>query len=234
MHKSFFDLTPQPDPDRLTIQRAYRLWAPVYDLVCEGLFISSRRKAAAMAGQCGNDILEIGVGTGLSLGDYGANVTLCGIDLSPEMIERAAQRAAKGTSARIRSLKIMDAHDLTFPENRFDVVVAQFLITLVENPERVLDEAFRVVRPGGEIVLVNHFYSERGLWAFIERQLAPLVRPIGLRPDFPFGRVAAWAKARGAMLIERRESGPFGTFSIVRLRKPVLRAVVSGKEVAHA
>lgn len=232
MQNSLFDFSRQTDPDRLTIQRAYRFWAPLYDLVCEGLFMSSRRKAAGIAGRIGNDILEIGVGTGLSLGDYGRNVSLSGIDLSPEMIGRAEIRASKGMVARLRSLRIMDAHDLAFSDARFDVVVAQFLITLVENPERVLDEALRVTRPGGEIILVNHFYSETGLAAWLERRLAPVVRPIGLRPDFPFQRVERWAEARGVEVISRTASGIFGSFSIVRLRAP--RPAASRNEASYA
>lgn len=232
MQNSMFDISQQSDPDRLTIQRAYRFWAPLYDFVCEGLFMSSRRRAAALAGSIGNDILEIGVGTGLSLGDYGRNVSLSGVDLSPEMIARAEIRASKGLTAHLRALRIMDAHDLAFSEARFDVVVAQFLITLVENPERVLDEALRVTRPGGEIILVNHFYSETGLTAWLERQLAPLVRPIGLRPDFPFQRVQRWAAAHGVELVSRTTSGIFGSFSIVRLRTPNLNTLRN--EASHA
>lgn len=232
MQNSLFDFSRQTDPDRLTIQRAYRFWAPLYDLVCEGLFMSSRRKAATLAGRIGNDILEIGVGTGLSLGDYGRNVSLSGIDLSPEMIARAEIRASKGLTARLRSLRIMDAHDLAFSDARFDVVVAQFLITLVENPERVLDEALRVTRPGGEIILVNHFYSGTGPAAWLERHLAPLVRPIGLRPDFPFQRVQRWAEAHGVEVVSRTASGIFGSFSIVRLLAP--NPATSRSEASHA
>jgi phosphatidylethanolamine/phosphatidyl-N-methylethanolamine N-methyltransferase len=229
MQNSFLDLSRQSDPDRLTIQRAYRFWAPLYDLVCEGLFMASRRRAASLAGSIGDDILEIGVGTGLSLGDYGRNVSLAGIDLSPEMIARAEIRAAKGMLARLRALRLMDAHDLAFSDARFDVVVAQFLITLVENPERVLDEALRVTRPGGAIILVNHFHSETGFAAWLERRLAPLVRPIGLRPDFPFQRIERWAAAQGVEVVSRTASGIFGAFSIVRLRAPESR-----KEASHA
>lgn len=232
MQHSFFDLARQTDPDQRTIRRAYRLWAPLYDLLCEGLFLSSRRLAATMAGRSGNDILEIGVGTGLSLGDYGPNVSLSGIDLSPEMIARAEIRAANGVAARIRSLRIMDAHDLAFSDARFDVVVAQFLITLVENPERVLDEALRVTRAGGEIILVNHFYSETGPAAWLERHLAPLIRPIGLRPDFPFARVQRWAEINRVEIVSRTTSGFLGSFSIVRLR--TAPPSVSRHEASHA
>ena len=88
-------------------------------------------------------------------------------------------------------------------------MVGQFVITLVEDPERVLSECARVLRPGGQIILVNHLYSERGLIAVVERLLAQKSRKVGLRPEFPFQRLAAWAQAHGgAELIERRRVKP--------------------------
>ena len=208
------------DPRANVMQRAYRVWAPVYDVACGRLFLSSRKAAASLAAASGRRILEVGVGTGLSLADYGHRNAVFGIDLSPEMIARARARAAKGSAAHIGSLEVMDAHHLAFGDATFDAVVAQFVITLVSDAERVLDEAWRVTAPGGEIILVNHFYSERGLAAWLERHLAPAAHRLGLRPDFPFGRITAWIERMpGARLIERRASGPFGWFSIVRIGK---------------
>lgn len=208
------------DPSTTVMQRAYRVWAPVYDIVCGGLFLSSRRTAAAMARASGRHVLEIGVGTGLSLQDYGPHNEIVGIDLSPEMIAKAEKRAEIECVASSCVLAVMDAHQLTYADAIFDVVVAQFVITLVEDAERVLDECRRVVRPGGQIILVNHFYSETGIAAWLERRLAPLVHSIGLRPDFPFGRISAWVRGTPDMdIVERSNSGPFGAFSIVRLRK---------------
>jgi len=143
-----------------------------------------------------------------------------GIDLSPDMIGKARARAQSGCAATIACLEVMDAHHLTFPDQSHDAVVAQFVITLVSDAERVLDECRRVTSPGGEIILVNHFYSETGPMAWLERRLAPAAHRLGLRPDFPFGRIVAWANATpDCRIIERRASGPFGWFSIVRIRK---------------
>ena len=114
----------------------------------------------------------------------------------------------------------MDAHELVFADASFDCVVGQFVITLVENPERVLSECARVLRPGGQIILVNHLYSERGLMAAVERLMAQKAHRLGLRPEFPFQRLAAWARAHGgAELIERRKIRPFGTYTLVRFRR---------------
>jgi phosphatidylethanolamine/phosphatidyl-N-methylethanolamine N-methyltransferase len=135
------------------------------------------------------------------------------------MSARARLRAASGHYPFVKGLSVMDAHDLRFEDASFDCVVAQFVITLVADPERVLGECARVVRPGGQIILVNHLYSERGLAAAIERLLARQARRLGLRPEFPFQRLAAWAHAHGgAELIERRKVRPFG-YTLVRFRR---------------
>jgi SAM-dependent methyltransferase len=136
------------------------------------------------------------------------------------MIAEARARMGSGRYPHVKSVMVMDAHDLAFPAAAFDCVVAQFVITLVAVPERVLSECARVVRPGGEIILVNHFYSERGVSAAIERLCARPSRRLGLRPEFPFARLAAWAKAHGgAELIERRPIKPFGVYTLVRFRR---------------
>jgi phosphatidylethanolamine/phosphatidyl-N-methylethanolamine N-methyltransferase len=114
----------------------------------------------------------------------------------------------------------MDASRLAFADGSFDCVVAQFVITLVAEPERVLDECARVLRPGGEIILVNHFYSERGVTAALERLLARPSRRFGLRPEFPFMRLQAWAQSHGGVeLVERRRLEPFRLYTLVRFRR---------------
>ena len=208
------------DPEQHVMERAYQRWAPVYDALCGPIFINGRRAAAKAARQVGGSILEIGVGTGLSFGDYDATTEITGIDLSEPMIARARLRAASGRYPFVKGLAVMDAHDLRYADASFDCVVGQFVITLVADPERVLSECARVVKPGGQIILVNHLYSERGLGAAIERLLAQKARALGLRPEFPFARLAAWAQTHGgAELIERRKVPPFGVYTLVRFRR---------------
>ncbi len=208
------------DPNKQVMEKAYARWAPVYDLLCGPVFVNGRRAAARAAREAGGRILEIGVGTGLSFADYDETTEIAGIDLSEPMIGRARLRAASGRYPFVKGLAVMDAHDLHYDDASFDCVVGQFVITLVENPERVLSECARVVRPGGQIVLVNHLYSERGLAAAIERLLAQKARRLGLRPEFPFARLAAWAQTHGgAELIERRKVPPFGVYTLVRFRR---------------
>ena len=181
------------DPDKQVMEKAYARWAPVYDVLCGPVFVNGRRAAARAARAVGGRILEIGVGTGLSFDDYDHTTEITGIDLSEPMIARARERLGRGRHPHVKELTVMDAHDLKFPDASFDCVVGQFVITLVEDPERVLSECARVLKPGGQIVLVNHLYSERGLAAAIERMLAQKARAVGLRPEFPFARLAAWA-----------------------------------------
>jgi len=213
------------DPDRQVMEKAYARWAPVYDALCGPIFLNGRRAAAQAAREVGGQILEIGVGTGLSFDDYDRSTEITGIDISEPMIARARERAASGRYPFVKGLSVMDAHHLRFDDASFDCVVGQFVITLVENPERVLSECARVARPGGQIILVNHLYSERGLAAAIERLLAQKARALGLRPEFPFQRLAAWAHSHGGTeLIERRKVAPFGLYTLVRFRRALAQA----------
>ena len=212
--------TPASDLDRNVVETAYARWAPVYDKVCGPIFLSGRRSATSAAMQVGGRILEVGVGTGLSFGDYDASTEIVGIDMCEPMVAKARERMASGLYPHVKDVKVMDAHELAFEDASFDCVVAQFVITLVANPERVLSECARVLRPGGEIILVNHLYSERGMLAVIERLAARPTRALGLRPEFPFGRLMAWAQDHGGVeLVERRRVKPLGAYTLVRFRR---------------
>jgi phosphatidylethanolamine/phosphatidyl-N-methylethanolamine N-methyltransferase len=213
------------DPDKQVMKKAYARWAPLYDALCGPIFVNGRLAAASAARAVGGRILEIGVGTGLSFDDYDSTIEITGIDLSEPMIARARMRAASGRYPHVKGLAVMDAHDLRYDDASFDCVVGQFVITLVEDPERVLSECARVVRPGGQIILVNHLYSERGLAAAVERLLAQKAHGMGLRPEFPFQRLAAWAENHGGTeLIERRKIKPFGVYTLVRFRRAETQA----------
>ena len=210
----------QRDPDRQVMEKAYARWAPVYDRLCGPVFVEGRKAAAQAARAHGGRILEIGVGTGLSFDDYDASTEITGIDMSQPMIARARERLESGRYPFVKELTVMDAHKLGYADATFDCVVGQFVITLVEDPERVLSECARVLKPGGQIILVNHLYSEKGLAAAVERLLAQKARRLGLRPEFPFQRLADWAEHHGgAQLIERRKVNAF--YTLVRFRRAV-------------
>ncbi len=216
------------DPTKDVMEKAYARWAPIYDVLCGPVFLNGRRAAASAARAVGGHILEIGVGTGLSFDDYDDTTEITGIDMSEPMIARARERAKTGRYPFVKELAVMDAHNLSYPDASFDCVVAQFVITLVEDPERVLSECARVLRPGGQIILVNHLYSEHGLAAAVERLLAQKARKLGLRPEFPFQRLAAWAQAHGgAELVERRKLKPFGVYTLVRFQRAEMRSAAA-------
>ncbi|OPF92616.1 2-methoxy-6-polyprenyl-1,4-benzoquinol methylase [Rhodopseudomonas palustris] len=205
-----------PDLDKSLIETAYARWAPIYDAVCGPVMVKGRRAAAAEARAHGGKILEVGVGTGLSFDDYDASTEITGIDLCEPMLDKARAKMATGRYPWVKDVRQMDAHAMEFADATFDCVVAQFVITLVANPEQVLSECHRVVKPGGRIILVNHLYSEVGVAAAVERWAAQKTRGLGLRPEFPFARLQAWAQATSdAILVERRKLKPFGIYTLV-------------------
>jgi ubiquinone/menaquinone biosynthesis C-methylase UbiE len=208
------------DLERHVVEAAYARWAPIYDAVCGPVMVQGRRAAAQAAREIGGEILEVGVGTGLSFDDYDRSAAVTGIDLSEPMLQKAREKIATGRYPFVRQVLRMDAHEMAFADASFDCVVAQFVITLVADPERVLSECHRVVKPGGRIILVNHLYSERGVAAAVERWAAKKTRKLGLRPEFPFARLQAWAVANNqAALVERRRIKPFGIYTLVSFER---------------
>src|SRR5436190_6601197 len=205
------------DLDNRAVAKAYARWAPVYDLVFGAVFDRGRRAAIDAAQRLGGRILEVGVGTGISLPLYDRGVRFVGVDLSEPMLRKARARVATEALAHVEGLAVMDARHLGFRDGAFDVVVAQYVITAVPDPEATLDEFARVVKPGGEIVLVNHIGAEAGLRRAFEHSFAPLARRLGWRPEFPWGRLERWAEKHGGVrIIERRNIAPLGHFSLVR------------------
>jgi phosphatidylethanolamine/phosphatidyl-N-methylethanolamine N-methyltransferase len=206
--------------DKETIAKAYARWAPVYDLVFGAVFESGRHAAIAAAERIGGRILEVGVGTGISLPFYSANNRLWGVDISEPMLRKAQQRVTELGLKNVEALCVMDAEHLDFPDNSFDVIVAQYVITTVPNPEATLDEFARVLQPGGEIVLMSRVGAEAGLRRALERWFAPAARKLGWRTEFSWERYAVWAgRTRDMRLIERRAMPPFGHFSLIRFAK---------------
>jgi phosphatidylethanolamine/phosphatidyl-N-methylethanolamine N-methyltransferase len=208
------------DLDKQTITKAYARWAPVYDLVFGAVFERGRHAAIAAAERIGGRILEVGVGTGISLPHYSRECRLCGVDISQPMLRKAQDRVAEYGLSNVEGLWVMDAEDLSFPDNSFDVVVAQYVVTTVPNPEATLDEFTRVLKPGGEIVLVSRVGAEAGLRRALEHWFAPAARKLGWRTEFSFERYARWAERTGGVrLVERRAMPPLGHFSLIRFAK---------------
>jgi phosphatidylethanolamine/phosphatidyl-N-methylethanolamine N-methyltransferase len=206
--------------DKETITKAYARWAPVYDFVFGAVFERGRQAAIAAVEQVGGRILEVGVGTGISLPDYSPSHRLFGVDISEPMLRRAQARVEEFGLHNVEGLAVMDAERLAFPDCSFDVVVAQYVITTVPDPEATLDEFARVLKPGGEIVLVSRVGAEAGLRRAFEHWFAPMAHRLGWRTEFPWARFARWAeRGHGVRLIERRAMPPLGHFSLVRFAK---------------
>ena len=178
--------------DKATITKAYARWAPVYDLVFGAVFERGRKASIAAAERIGGRILEVGVGTGISLPDYSRSNRLVGIDISEPMLRKAHGRVRDLKLDNVEALSVMDVGHLGFPDDSFDVVVAQYVITAVPDPEAALDEFARVLKPGGEIILVNHISAEGGMRRAFELQFAPIARRLGWRPEFEWARLQHW------------------------------------------
>ncbi len=200
------------DIDREGVAKAYERWAPVYDLVFGKVFEHGRQSTIAEADKIGGRILDVGVGTGLSLSDYSPTTRLCGV--------KAQSRVRALGLRNVETLAVMDAKSLAFADSSFDAVVAQYVITAVPDPESTLDDFIRVLKPGGELILVNHIGAESGPRRLFELAFAPLARRLGWRPEFPWARLADWsAKHGGVSLTERRPMPPMGHFSLIRYHK---------------
>ncbi len=199
------------------IQKAYRRWAPIYDITFGRIAAEGRRQAVALINEMdGGEVLEVGVGTGLSLPSYGAHLRVTGIDLSTEMLEKARERVAEEGLDHVAGLYEMDAGALEFADDSFDTVVAMYVMTVVPNPERVMRELERVTKPGGEVILINHFSQTHGVRGWVEHGLAPFAEMLGWHPVFPVERVLT---AERLTPFEERALKPFGLFTMLRLRK---------------
>jgi phosphatidylethanolamine/phosphatidyl-N-methylethanolamine N-methyltransferase len=229
------DTTVQTELDKDTIAKAYGRWAPVYDLVFGAVFERGREAAIAAAERVGGRVLEVGVGTGISLPDYKRTTKLWGIDISEPMLRKAQKRVEELGLTNVEGLSVMDAEHLSFPDASFDVIVAQYVITTVPNPEATLDEFARVLKPGGEIVLVSRIGAEAGLRRSLEHWFAPAARKLGWRTEFSFERYGRWASLTpGIELIERRAMPPFGHFSLIRFGKVANGATMRPPVAANA
>jgi len=202
------------------VAQAYGRWAPVYDLVFGPVFRQGRSAAIRAAERLGGRILEVGVGTGISLPGYSPSSSLYGVDISEPMLDKARARVRRLGLANVEAIEVMDAEALDFPDACFDVVVAQYVVSAVPNPERALDEFARVVKPGGEIIITTRVGAESGIRKTIEKGLMPVTSRLGFRTDFPFELYTDWAKdRRDVTLTEKRALPPLGHFSLVRFTK---------------
>lgn len=204
--------------DAVSIRAAYRRYASFYDQVFGVLLASGRHAAVAWLNRRGGRrILEVGVGTGLSLSDYRKDNRVVGIDLSTDMLKVAQERVAREGLEHVEGLLEMDAGRLAFADDSFDVVVAMYVMTVVPDPQGTMAELERVCKPGGDIVIVNHFAAPRpGIRRAVEGWLAPLSKKLGWRPDFTMESLMHGSR----LAVESIQTvPPFGLFSLLHCRR---------------
>ena len=211
------------DMSREGVAKSYDRLAPIYDYVFGPVFRKGRAESIRVAEKAagkGGRILEIGVGTGISLPFYSKDTYLVGADISEDMLQVARKRVEKLGLTNVESIEVGDAENLRFEDNSFDVVMAQYVVSAVPNPHKALDEFARVVKPGGEIVIATRQGAERGLRKGIEKTLMPVTTKLGWRTDFPFALFTDWAaKTPNVRLIQRKPLPPLGHFALLRFEK---------------
>ncbi len=172
----------------------YEKLASVYDIVFGPTLHAGRLQALQRMAISGKDrILEVGVGTGINLSLYPRDCQITGVDLSDSMLEKAHERVAKNDLNNVRLLQ-MDATSLSFPDDAFDIVYAPYLISVVPDPVAVVREMRRVCRPGGRIIVLNHFRSNGTVLSAIERAISPFTVHIGFKSDLDLPAFLAQAE----------------------------------------
>ena len=200
-----------------SILQSYARYAPVYDHTFGWLLsFRGRSMAAGVTNHNPGKILEVGVGTGIGLPYYRREHQVHGIDISPHMLDRAKKRVHRKRLGNVTQLTIMDARKLQFADNTFDAVVAAYVMSVVPEPEKVIREIERVCKPGGDVIIVNHFAAEKGMRRGVERMLAPLSNKLGWRPDMPVEDILAHTHLKE---VSRHKLPPMGLFTLLHLRK---------------
>ncbi|AHD08262.1 class I SAM-dependent methyltransferase [Phaeobacter gallaeciensis] len=207
--------------DIKAVESSYARWAPVYDKTFGVITNGGRRRAVAYVNEHRSGrLLEVGVGTGLSLPLYKSSLKVTGIDFSEDMLKKAQKRVEESDLDHVEALRQMDARSLDFPDATFDTVSAMHVLSVVPDPEQVMGEIARVLKPGGKVVITNHFLREQGVLAFLERVSAPFANVLGWHSDFEIETVLG----EDHLSIEHHQPlPPFGlmTFLVLSKIKPV-------------
>lgn len=198
------------------VKNSYKAWAPIYDKTFGAFTTLGRKRAISHINNRQGSVLEVGVGTGLALKYYQPHLQVTGIDVSSHMLAKARKKVTKNQMTHVKDIREMDAQAMNFPDNHFDTVVAMFLMSVVPDPERVIAEMARVCKPGGEVLIVNHFAREKGALAAMEKVFAPLHNVIGWHSDFSIHRVLGEDELS---VQEQKKFPPLGMFTFLRMEK---------------
>lgn len=193
--------------------RTYRRYAGWYDVVFGAVFESGRREAVRRVNDAPNQrILEVGVGTGLSLPLYRRDARVVGIDVSPEMLTKARDKVARLGLTQVEAIAEGDAERLAFPDASFDAVMALYVASVVSDVARFGTELRRVCKQGGRIVIVNHFAKASGPLRAMEEALAPFAGKIGFHTDFA---LKPFLRASGLKVREAKPVNLFGYWTLL-------------------
>ena len=194
------------------VTTSYARWAPIYDKTFGAVTNVGRRRTVQYLNQHGPKVLEVGVGTGLALRAYDPAMEVTGIDFSEDMLAKASAKVKNEGLTHVKELRQMDARSLDFPDNSFDAVAAMHLLSVVPNPEQVLAEMARVCKPGGKVVITNHFARDKGFLAMLERLTVPLENLLGWHSDFEKGRVLGDTRLE---IVAEKPFPPFGMMTFL-------------------
>jgi phosphatidylethanolamine/phosphatidyl-N-methylethanolamine N-methyltransferase len=187
--------------DAVSIQVAYKRYARNYNLIFGKIFEHGRKRVIErMDCKPGDWTLDVGIGTGLALNFYPKHATVVGVDISPHMLGIARQKIQQLDSHHI-ALSLMDAQQLSFPDNTFDKVSAMYVASVVPNPKLMIEEMKRVCKPNGDIFILNHFSNGHLLPRLIETMLMPFENVIGFRPYFSMERLIKEGKLHVASVL---------------------------------
>ncbi|MBI3604316.1 MAG: methyltransferase domain-containing protein [Nitrospirae bacterium] len=187
--------------DLQKVERVYSNYAGVYDQIFGKIFHESRESAVRRLDIRHDErILEVGVGTGLALPLYPRHCKVVGIDLSAGMLEKARERVRVHGLDHVE-LSRMDAGQMEFADDSFDTVMAAYVVTAVPDYRKVVTEMIRVCRPGGRIIMLNHFSNGNKLIAAVEKVISPLCKHIGFRTDLSLSTVLEGT----SLLVARKE-----------------------------
>ncbi|WP_116597853.1 class I SAM-dependent methyltransferase [Primorskyibacter marinus] len=202
--------------DIKAVESSYARWAPIYDNTFGAITKAGRRRAVTYISAQGGKVLEVGVGTGLSLEHYSDQTRVTGIDFSKEMLRKARAKVALMRLRHVESLRQMDARALDFPDNSFDIVAAMHVLSVVPDPEKVMSEIARVCRPGGKVVITNHFARSKGVMGAVASLASPFANLLGWHSDFEIETVLQEPELE---IEEQRALPPLGVMTFLVLTK---------------
>lgn len=198
------------------VKNSYARWAVFYDQTFGAATNAGRRRATSYINNRDGSVLEVGVGTGLALPHYSPHLDVTGIDFSEEMLAKARAKTREKGLDHVTELRQMDARFLDYPDSAFDTVAAMHVLSVVPEPERVMAEIARVCKPGGQVVITNHFARDKGFLAALERISAPLENILGWHSDFEIERVLQEPSLR---IVEQGTLPPMGMMTFLVLEK---------------